>query len=101
MRFAKKPVVLLVAYLFCFTLVLLTPEHIHRQDFDRAFSAWQKNPSTQNEEALRFQQHQNEIIHLADSGIAAFALLVGGYGIYLVVRLALRPKGRDVSRSSN
>jgi hypothetical protein len=78
----------LAIYPIAFVLGYLIPMSIHRRDFDRAFIAWSKDPTSQNEEGLRVQRRKNEIIHLVDSAVIAFVLVSGGFGIYLVIRSA-------------
>jgi hypothetical protein len=78
----------LAIYAIAFVLVSLIPEYIHRRDFDRAFSAWLKDRTSQNEAALRVEQRKNEIIHLLDSAVIALVLVALGSGIYLVIRFA-------------
>lgn len=78
MRLAKIALGCLVAYAMVFTLVYET-EHIHRRNFDRAFFAWWKNHTPENEAALRVEQRKNEIIRLRDSAaIALFAVVIVG-----------------------
>jgi hypothetical protein len=78
----------LAIYAAAFFLVYLTPEHIHRRDFDRAFSAWLHERTPQNEATLRVEQRKNERIKLADSAVIALALVTLGSGIYFVIRFA-------------
>ncbi len=78
----------LAIYAIAFVLVYLIPEHIHRRDFDRAFFAWLKDRTPQNEAALRVEQRKNEIIHRSDSAVIALVLVALGSGIYVVIRFA-------------
>jgi hypothetical protein len=73
---------------------------VNRRDFDRAFSAWLKDRTPQNEAALRVEQRKNEIIHLLDSAVIALVLVAIGSGIYVVIRFArhkLKPSGLDLN----
>jgi hypothetical protein len=88
MRVKKILLRSLAIYAIAFILVYLIPEHIHRRDFDRAFSAWLKDRTSQNEAALRVEQRKNEIIKLTDSAVIALVLVALGSGIYLVIRFA-------------
>jgi hypothetical protein len=78
----------LAIYAAAFVLVYLVPEHIHRRDFDAAFSAWLRDRTPQNEATLRVEQRKNERIKLADTAVIALALATIGSGIYSVIRFA-------------
>jgi hypothetical protein len=78
------------AYAIAFILVFLTPEHIHRRDFDRAFFTWWRNRTPQNEAALRVEQNKNEIIHLQDSAGIALVVVIIGFGTYNIARFVKR-----------
>jgi hypothetical protein len=73
-----------------FILVYLTPEQIHRRDFDRAFFTWFKNRTPENEAALRAEQHKNEIIRLQDSAVIALVVVIIAGGTYKVIRFVRR-----------
>jgi hypothetical protein len=90
MRLAKIALRCLAAYAMAFILVCLIPEHIHRQDFDRAFDTWFKNRTPENEAALRAEQYKNEIIHLQDSAVIALVVVVIAGGTYKGVRFVRR-----------
>jgi hypothetical protein len=100
MRLAKIALRYLALYAMALTLVFLIPEHIHRRDFDRALFIWMKNPTSQNEAALRAEQHENKIIHLQDSAVIALVVVVIAGGTYKIVRFVKRAssgtKARDV-----
>jgi len=76
----------LAVYAAAFVLVHLTPEHIHRRNLDKAFSAWLHDRTPQNEVTLGVEQRKNERIELADSALIAGALVTVGSGIYFVIR---------------
>jgi len=97
MRLVRTILRWLAAYILVLTIVFLVPEHIHRRDFDRAFSAWYKNRSPETEAALRAEQRKNEIIHMKDSVTIAFVLVVVGYGVYASLRWAVRMRKRAIS----
>jgi hypothetical protein len=78
----------LAIYAAAFVLVYLAPAHIHRRDFDRAFSAWLHDRTPQNEAMLRVEQRKNERIKLADSAVIALALVTIGSSIYFTIRFA-------------
>jgi len=69
-------------FLAAFVFVSLTPEFLHRHDFDRAFMAYYRNPTLENSAALRGQRRINDCINLSSNGVAALALTSCGYGIY-------------------
>ena len=78
----------LLVFLLAFAFVSMTPSFLHRRDFDRAFSAYYKNPTPENSEALRAQQRINDYIKLSFNGIGAFALatlVCGGYGLVSLI----------------
>ncbi len=82
-RFIKILLYLAVAYALAFALVFSIPEFIHRRAFDRAFSAWYKDPSLQNTLALRLEKERNELIHVQDSAVGALVLLAVGCAVYV------------------
>jgi hypothetical protein len=82
MRLPKIAARYLAAYAIVFILVYLLPGHIHRRDYDRAFTAWLKDQTPQTEAALRVEQHKNEIIYLQDSGVISLILVVIAGGAY-------------------
>ena len=67
-------------FLAAFVFVSLTPEFLHRHDFDRAFMAYYRNPTPENSVALRDQRRIIDCINLSFNGVAALALT--SYGIY-------------------
>lgn len=81
---------LVVFYALAFALVSLIPEHIHRRDFDKAFTTWFQERTPQNEAALEVERRKNEIIHIEDSAVVALAVVVLGSGIYYAPRLVRR-----------
>jgi hypothetical protein len=78
----------LLIFLVAFIFVSLIPSFHHRRDFDRAFMAYYKEPTPENAAALRAQQRINENIDLEFAAVGALILVILGYGIYGVVRLA-------------
>jgi len=92
MKLGKRALRFLVAYILVMTLMLSVPGHIHRQDFDRAFAAWYKNRTPENEAALRLQQHKGTVIELEFCAVGALVVLVVGYGLYKLVRLTVRSR---------
>ena len=89
MRLAKHVAIAVLAYLLAFGLIYST-EHIHRQAFDKAFFAWYKNPTVENEAALKREQRTNEMIRLQDAAIGAAILIAVGYGAWVMVGIAKR-----------
>jgi len=89
----------LAIYAAAFVLVYLIPEHIHRRDFDRAFSDWLHDRTPQNEATLRVEQHKNERIKLADSSAVALAVVTLGSGVYFVFRFAQKEVIRRRSKA--
>jgi hypothetical protein len=81
-----------LAYVVLLILMLPVPTFIHRRSFDDAFSAWYKNRTPEDEAALRVQQRKNELIELEFCAVGAFVVLLVGYGLYRLVRLAARPR---------
>jgi hypothetical protein len=84
---AKRLAIFLLIYLLAFILVHSLPEFIHRRAFDQAFSAYEKNPTPENEAAFRFQRHVTAMVHLEDSVTITLVLVGGGYGVYGAVLL--------------
>src|SRR5260370_7702644 len=82
MSVARKLSYILIPYVFAFVLAYLIPSFIHRREFDQAFTAYYKNPTSENESALRAQQRKNEFIHRGDSPLAAPLLVALGYTLY-------------------
>ena len=72
----------LLIFLIAFIFVSLTPSFLHRREFDRAFTAYYRNPTPENSDALRAQQRINDYINLSFDGVGALALTTCGYGIY-------------------
>jgi hypothetical protein len=58
---------------------------IHRRDFDRAFSAFYKNPTPENEAAFRKEQEINKLIRMKGDALGAAILVSLGYGIYALL----------------
>ena len=79
----------LAIYAATFVLVYLTPEQIHRRDFDRAFSAWFHDRTPQNEAVLRSEQRKHELIKLVDTAVIALVFVTLGSGMYYVGRFVL------------
>ena len=75
-----------VFYALAFALVYLIPEHIHRGDFDRAFTTWFQERTPQNEAALEVERRKNEMIYIEDSAVIALAVVVLGSGVARLVR---------------
>lgn len=75
----------LTIYAIVFVLVLcLIPEHLRRMDFDRAFFAWLRDRSPQNETALRGEERKNDLIQLGSHAVIALVFVTLGTGIYSV-----------------
>jgi hypothetical protein len=92
MKLKKLALRFLLPYVLLMILMLSVPGHIHRQDFDRAFAAWYKNRTPENEAALRAQQRKNELIELEFCAVGALVVLAVGYGLYKLVRLTVRSR---------
>jgi hypothetical protein len=86
MPVARKALRFLLIFLVAFILVPLTPQFLHRRDYDQAFTAYYRNPTPENLDALRAQQRINNYIKLSFNGVAALALTTCGYGIYGLIR---------------
>jgi hypothetical protein len=84
---ARKVSYFLVAYVISFVLILMTPSFRHRRDFDLAFFAYYKDPSPENESALRYQQRMNEYFDLKFAAVGVFIVVAFGYGTHVVVQL--------------
>lgn len=81
-----------------------TPLFIHRQDFDRAAAAFQRNPTPENEAALRKEQQKNQSISHELRFFEAGSLFIGGilcYGVYTAVRFLLRSHSRVAPTQTN
>jgi hypothetical protein len=88
---AKKTLLrFLAVYFIAFVLVYLIPQHTHRRAFDKAFVTFLRDPTPQNEEALRVEQRKNEMITLAVSAVIALVPVALGAGIYFGIRFAGR-----------
>jgi len=85
----------LAIYAATFVLVYLIPEHIHRRDFDRAFSALFHDRTPQNEAVLRSEQRKNEMIKLVDTAVIALVFVTLGSGMYYVGRFVLHKVDRQ------
>jgi hypothetical protein len=55
-------------------IAFLVPQHTHRHDFDRAFTAWLHDKTPENEAALRQQQEINHRFEIEGSLIVALVL---------------------------
>jgi hypothetical protein len=95
----KKASYFLVLYAFAFILINLTPSFHHRRDFDRAVSAYYKDPTPENAAELRAQRDINKDIDFKFAAVGALIIVTLGYGIYGVARLANR--GLKRIRASN
>jgi hypothetical protein len=89
MRLAKHIGIAVLAYLLAFGSIYST-EFIHRQAFDRAFSAWYNNPTAENEAVFKREQHMNFVIRLHDSAIGAVIVVAAVYGAWAIFRIAKR-----------
>jgi hypothetical protein len=68
-----------VIYFLVLVLLFAMPGNIHRHEFDRAFSAWHKNPNPITEAELRHQQRLNEL-QMAEGNVVIGLVVVGiGY----------------------
>jgi hypothetical protein len=85
----------LAIYAATFVLVYLIPEHIHRRDFDRAFSALFRDRTPQNEAVLRSSQRKNEMIKLVDTAVIALVFVTLRSGMYYVGRFVLHKVDRQ------
>jgi hypothetical protein len=65
-------------------------EFIHRQAFDKAVFDWSKNPTAENEAALKREQHVNDVIRFRDSATGAAILAAAGYGVWVIFRIVKR-----------
>lgn len=75
-------------------LALFDPTHvfIHRQNFDKAAAAFHRDPTPENETALRVEQQENQSIRDKIRIVEAVGLFLTGllcYGVYATVRYAL------------
>jgi len=89
MRLARYIGIAVLTYSLVFWFIYSTM-FLHRQSFDRAFSAWYKNPTAENEAALKREQHVNYMIRLHDSATGAAIVVAAGYGIWAMLRIAKR-----------
>ena len=96
MTMARKASYLLLSCVFAFILAYFIPEHIDRQEFAQAVTTYSRNPTPENAAALEAQRRENERIHLRDSAIIGFALVLGTWGVLAVRRLII-----DAYRKSN
>ena len=76
----------LVAYTVVCASLLLTPVHIRRHDFDRAFVAWYKNPSEQNAAVLRNEKYRNRLVWYSTAAGLAIIVVVAACSGYWVSR---------------
>jgi hypothetical protein len=102
MTVVRKAGYLLLAYFCAFILANLIPEQIDRREYAIAIDAYTRDPTPENEVALRAQRRENERLRLRDSAILSLVLVVVGYGIWggsrLVIRLVHRTHPRDMRR---
>ncbi len=92
MRLARYIGIALLTYSVAFWSIY-SAMFIHRRAFDSAFFAWHKNPTAENEAALKREQHVNYVIRLHDSATGAAIVVGAGYGIWALLRIA-KPKLR-------
>src|SRR4051812_15449112 len=80
--------VFLISWVIAFVFAFATPNLIHRHEFDRAFSAYMKEPNLANKAELNRQSWRNiEIMTLFDGLVAVPpALLLTGIFAVLVLR---------------
>ena len=86
----RKASCLLVAYVSAVILAYLVPEQIDRRDYTQAVVAYTRNPTQENEAALRAQRRVNERMHLRDSTVLGLILVAVGYGAWSGRRLVMR-----------
>jgi len=87
----KKKVLLFVAiYFVIFVALSLVPQFLHRQDFDRAFTAYLHNPSPATKQTLKQEQIKNRIIEFTNVVVGAAVILVVGVGFVYLVRVTAR-----------
>src|SRR6266404_7224530 len=102
MTVVRKAGYFLLAYFCAFILANLIPEQIDRREYAIAVDAYTRDPTPENEVALRAQRRENERLHLRDTAILGLVLVVVGYGIWggsrLVIRLVHRTDPRDMRR---
>jgi hypothetical protein len=70
-------------------IAFLIPQHTHRLDFDRAFTAWLHDRSPENEAALHQQQEINRRTEEEVSVVVAlvlFALFAGSSTLWAYLR---------------
>jgi hypothetical protein len=73
--------ILVVAYAVSY-VVIDGATFIHSRAFDHAFSKWYKNPTAENEAALRKEQEINRAIRIKGDALGAAICVSLGYGIY-------------------
>ncbi len=89
MRTAKHFLIVTATYTLAFVCIYST-EFIHRQAFDRAFSAWYNNRTPENTAALEKERHANDTIRFRDSAMGATILVAVGYGVWAIFRAVKR-----------
>src|ERR1700674_2036661 len=67
MTVVRKVCYLLLGYVCAFILAYLIPEQIDRRDDARAVVSYARDPTQENEAALRAERRENERVPLRDS----------------------------------
>jgi hypothetical protein len=80
-RAARLIFILVGAYVLSY-LAIDGATFIHRPAFDHAFSEWYKNPTVENEAALRKEREINTVIRMKGDALGSAILVSVGYGIY-------------------
>jgi hypothetical protein len=82
MTVVRKAGYFLLAYFCAFILANLIPEQVDRREYAIAVDAYTRDPTAENEVALRVQRRENVLAHLRDNAMIGFVLVVLGYGIW-------------------
>ncbi len=86
-----------ITAIFALVVAFAAPQSLHRHDYDKAFSAYYRNPTPENETAFRREQAKNDRIVLLTAAAAALVLFIAINAVWLVavrVRKAVRPQVR-------
>src|SRR5438045_382412 len=86
----KQVWMLTAIYLALFVALSLVPQFLHRQDFDRAFTAYLHNPSPATKQVLKQEQIKNRIIEFTNVVVGAAVILVVGVGFVYLVKVTFR-----------
>jgi hypothetical protein len=75
---------LVITAILALVVAFAVPQTLHRRDFDKAFFAYYRNPTAENETVLRREQAKNNRIWLLTNAAAALVLFIAINAVWLV-----------------